>query len=238
MRRKGEKMRRILKLVIAALVVGAALSACSGQPAATTPPTSLPPVDLTAEAARLTDVAVSGTPPDLGTAVDTNQVTQFSDMQPGAAEIAVLGDLLSISAFPTSADSTIVYTRALNAAGTSFPPRQVIFNVDVRPGSDNNAVPGRLDVIFYIPDGVTGAQNVVKASSITPQQFGVALTLSGVSGSFLDVSDPNILALDGDMRVLETGDFFTAAFDITVINGSVNKLVRLVGRLNHLPYTP
>jgi hypothetical protein len=227
---KGEKMRKWFALTFTIL----ALAGCSIEAVPVTPGATALPVDnLTAEAER-ERLADATSPAIEGTVVDVNAVLRFDDMAPASAEIMVDGDLAATGTFPTSDQSVIGYETQPDADPTEFPTRRLTFSIDVRSGSEI----GLLSVTIYTPEGMAGAHNLVKAATIMPDQFGVIANVANLGSDFLTVTDQDVLAIQGDIRVLENGENFTAAFDFTITNSATNQSVHLIGRVNEIPFSP
>ncbi|MCK6576759.1 MAG: hypothetical protein L6Q98_01505 [Anaerolineae bacterium] len=222
-----------LAIWTALLLIAALAGACSVQQATPADSTALPPQDLTAEAARQA-LGSATAPPLEGTIISVETITRFDDMAAAAAEIAVDGDLLSTGAFPTGSASLIAFESVPGANPAEFPTRRLIFSIDVRDADGTDA--GLLTVTLYAPENLTGAHTLTKAAAIMPDKFGVLVALADLEDDFLTLADPAGLALQGDIRVLENENAFTAAFDFTLTSGVTGQSVHVSGRVNGIPY--
>ncbi|MDZ4770672.1 MAG: hypothetical protein SGJ24_16220 [Chloroflexota bacterium] len=209
-------------LLICTLLVAAA---CSSTAPADDNATALPPVDTTSETARQ-EITPASAPP-----IVVETASRFDDMALGTLEIVVSGDLTADSSTPGGESPNAIFNVDPSNSEVGLPERQLVISLPVASVHSDGA---RLNLTLYIAEG-GGAGAMIKADGMTPDQYGVrALLLPLIEGNFLEVSDPNILAVSGDMRVLENGDRLTAAFDFTITNGQTNQTVRVVGRVNGL----
>ncbi|MBK8026616.1 MAG: hypothetical protein IPK19_35815 [Chloroflexi bacterium] len=218
---------------VALLLTAAVIGACSIQQAPPTDPTSLPVDDMTAESVRQT-LAASTAPPLTVTVISVDTPTSFDDMEPATAEISVEGDRVATGPFPTSSAALIAFEPQPGADPAEFQPRRLTFTIDVRDSNSEDT--GLLSVTIFVPENLTGAHNLEKATAIMVDQFGLVVSLADLDDDFLNLADPAGLALQGDIRVLTNDDTFTAAFDFTLTSGVTGQSVHLVGRANQIPY--
>ena len=158
-------------------------------------------------------------------------IAMVQGIEPRPAFVVVSGDLTADSSTPGGESPNAIFNVDPSNSEVGLPERQLVISLPVASVHSDGA---RLNLTLYIAEG-GGAGAMIKAEGMTPDQYGVrALLLPLIEGNFLEVSDPNILAVSGDMRVLENGDRLTAAFDFTITNGQTNQTVRVVGRVNGL----
>lgn len=163
--------------------------------------------------------------------VVTSSAPVFEDMPSPGTEIRVSGALTADSTADSAAPLVAIYRIDPNASDRNAPAHQLSLNIPTR---SENGREVQLSLVLFMPEG-GGAGNVVKLSSLEPDLFGVsAFTLALQGEGFTLPVDPEMLAVSGDMRVLQLNERLTAAFDITLTDSQTNQSFRVVGRVNQI----